>query len=92
MKKTDSAVAMMQRAWKAGLRAAYALCDSWFTCEEFIHAVRAIGDGSVHESASVHFREACSCSPCRLYFSYLFALCGLLCLLNHAACVDVCHG
>ena len=48
MKKTDSAVAMMQRAWKAGLRAAYALCDSWFTCEEFIHAVRAIGDGSVH--------------------------------------------
>ena len=48
MKKTDSAAAMMQRAWKAGLRAAYALCDSWFTCEEFIHAVRAIGDGSVH--------------------------------------------
>ena len=48
MKKTDCAVAMMQRAWKAGLRAAYALCDSWFTCEEFIHAVRAIGDGSVH--------------------------------------------
>ena len=48
MKKTDSAVAMMQRAWKAGLHAAYALCDSWFTCEEFIHAVRAIGDGSVH--------------------------------------------
>jgi hypothetical protein len=48
MKKTDCAVAMMQRAWKAGLRASYALCDSWFTCEEFIHSVRAIGDGSVH--------------------------------------------
>ena len=48
MKKTDCAIGMMQRAWKAGLRAAYALCDSWFTCEEFIHAVRAIGDGSVH--------------------------------------------
>ena len=46
MKKTDSAVAMMQRVWKAGLRAAYVLCDSWFTCEVFIHAVRAIGDGS----------------------------------------------
>jgi len=48
MKKTDCAVTMMQRAWKAGLRAAYALCDSWFTIEEFIHAVRSIGDGSVH--------------------------------------------
>ena len=48
MKKTDCAVAMMRRAWKAGLRAAYALCDSWFTIEEFIHAVRAIGDGCVH--------------------------------------------
>ena len=48
MKKTDCAVAMMQRAWKAGLRASYALCDSWFTCEEFIHSVRSIGDGSVH--------------------------------------------
>lgn len=35
-------------AWKAGLRAAYALCDSWFTIEEFIHAVRSIGDGSMH--------------------------------------------
>ena len=48
MKKTDCAVAMMRRAWKAGLRAAYALCDSWFTIEEFIHAVRSIGDGSMH--------------------------------------------
>ena len=48
MKKTDCAVAMMRRAWKAGLRAAYALCDSWFTIEEFIHAVRSIDDGSMH--------------------------------------------
>ena len=48
MKKADCAIGMMKRAWKAGLRAAYALCDSWFTCEEFIHAVRSIGDGSVH--------------------------------------------
>ena len=48
MKKADCAISMMKRAWKAGLRAAYALCDSWFTCEEFIHAIRSIGDGSVH--------------------------------------------
>ena len=52
MKKTDCAVAMMRRAWKAGLRAAYALCDSWFTIEEFIHAVRSIGDGSAQKGQS----------------------------------------
>ena len=47
-KKTDNAIAMMKRAWKAGIRAAYALCDSWFTSEDFIRGVRGIGDGSVH--------------------------------------------
>lgn len=47
-KKCDNAARMMKRAWKAGLRAAYALCDSWFTNEKFIHEVRKIGDGSVH--------------------------------------------
>lgn len=47
-KKMDNALEMMKRAWKAGLRASYALCDSWFTYEKFIHGVRSIGDGSVH--------------------------------------------
>lgn len=47
-KKMDNALDMMRRAWKAGLRATYALCDSWFTYENFIHGVRSIGDGSVH--------------------------------------------
>lgn len=47
-KKMDNALEMMKRAWKAGLRATYALCDSWFTNEKFIHGVRCIGDGSVH--------------------------------------------
>ena len=47
-KKMDNALEMMKRAWKAGLRATYALCDSWFTYEKFIHGVRCIGDGSVH--------------------------------------------
>lgn len=36
MKKADCAIGMMKRAWKAGLRAAYALCDSWFNCEVFM--------------------------------------------------------
>jgi len=47
-KKMDNALEMMKRAWKAGLRATYALCDSWFTYENFIHGVRGIGGGSVH--------------------------------------------
>lgn len=47
-KKSDNAIKMMKRAWKAGLHATYALCDSWFTFEDFIHGVREIGDGSVH--------------------------------------------
>ena len=47
-KKMNNALDMMRRAWKAGLRATYALCDSWFTYENFIHGVRSIGDGSVH--------------------------------------------
>lgn len=47
-KKSDNAIEMMKRAWKYGLRATYALCDSWFTFEDFIHKVREIGDGSVH--------------------------------------------
>lgn len=47
-KKMDNALEMMRRAWKAGLRATYALCDSWYTYEKFIHGVRGIGDGSVH--------------------------------------------
>ena len=47
-KKMDNALEMMKRAWQASLRATYALCDSWFTYEKFIHGVRSIGDGSVH--------------------------------------------
>ena len=47
-KKPDTAIEMMKRAWKAGIRAAYALCDSWYTSEKFIHDVRTIGNGSVH--------------------------------------------
>ncbi len=33
MKKTDCAVAMMRRAWKAGLRAAYAPDFITFPCQ-----------------------------------------------------------
>ena len=47
-KKNDAAIEMMKRAWKAGIRAAYALCDTWYTSEKFIHDVRTIGGGKVH--------------------------------------------
>lgn len=47
-KKIDNALEMMRRAWKSGFHTTYALCDSWFTYEKFIHGVRSIGDGSLH--------------------------------------------
>jgi hypothetical protein len=43
MSKLDSAIAMMKRAWKLGIRASYALADSWFTCERIIAEVRRLG-------------------------------------------------
>jgi hypothetical protein len=49
MSKIDVAIEMIKRAWKyKSLRADYVLCDSWFTCEQFIQSVREIGNGSVH--------------------------------------------
>lgn len=48
MSKIDLAVSMMRTAWKRGIRAAYALADSWFANEKFLAAVRQIGDGTVH--------------------------------------------
>jgi hypothetical protein len=43
MSKLDSAIAMMRRAWKQGIRASYALADSWFTCERIVAEVRGLG-------------------------------------------------
>jgi hypothetical protein len=43
MSKLDSAIAMMKRARKLGIRASYALADSWFTCERIIAEVRGLG-------------------------------------------------
>ena len=48
MSKMDSAVRMLQRMWKCGLRPHYALADSWFACEKFIAAIRNIGKGAIH--------------------------------------------
>lgn len=46
--KIDTAIEMLRRAWKHGIRAQYLLADSWFACEKLIEAVRAIGKGAVH--------------------------------------------
>ena len=46
---------------------------------------------SCHKPVSVHRQKRVPCIPDRHDFSNLFALCSLLCLLNHAAGVDVCH-
>lgn len=48
LSKIESAIAMMKRAWKAGIHADYTLTDSWFTCESLIAAVRELGKGCVH--------------------------------------------
>lgn len=48
MSKMDSAVRMLQRMWKCGLRPHYALADSWFAYEKFIAAIRNIGKGAIH--------------------------------------------
>lgn len=48
MKKTDCAVAMIKRAYKNGIRASYALMDSWFTSESLIASIRSIDGGAVH--------------------------------------------
>ena len=39
---------MIERAYKGGLRAAYALMDTWFVKAPLVCAVRKIGGGAVH--------------------------------------------
>lgn len=48
VKKTDNAVKMIGRAWNGGLRASYALMDTWFVQAPLIKAIREIGHGAVH--------------------------------------------
>ena len=46
--KIQISIEMMRRAWKKGIKASYALMDSWFVCEEMVREVRKIGKGKVH--------------------------------------------
>ena len=47
-KKSDNVVRMIERAYKGGLRAAYALMDTWFVKAPLVCAVRKIGGGAIH--------------------------------------------
>ena len=47
-KKSDNVVRMIERAYKGGMRAAYALMDTWFVKAPLVCAVRKIGGGAVH--------------------------------------------
>ena len=47
-KKSDNVVRMIERAYKGGIRAAYALMDTWFVKAPLVCAVRKIGGGAVH--------------------------------------------
>lgn len=47
--KLDVAIEMIARLWSyKPLRAQYVLCDSWFTCERLVAAVRSISHGAMH--------------------------------------------
>ena len=47
-KKSDNVVRMIERAYKGGIRAAYALRDTWFVKAPLVCAVRKIGGGAIH--------------------------------------------
>ena len=47
-KKTDTALEMIRRAWRKGIRLPYALMDSWFVSESMVAALRKIGKGGIH--------------------------------------------
>jgi hypothetical protein len=51
--KIKQSVVMLKRAVKQGFFAQYLLCDSWFTCEELISAVRQVAGGKMHLIAGV---------------------------------------
>jgi hypothetical protein len=46
-KKTDVLIAMLDRAWKAGIDASFVLFDSWFACDKIISAALKIGYGVI---------------------------------------------
>ena len=45
---------MIKRAVKNGFAADYVLCDSWFTCKEFIQTIRDIKNGAMHLIAGIN--------------------------------------
>ena len=47
-KKSDNVVRMIERAYMGGIRAAYALMDTWFVKAPLVCAVRKIGSGAIH--------------------------------------------
>lgn len=47
-KKNDNVVRMIERAYKSGIRAAYALMDTWLVKPPLVCAVRKIGGGAIH--------------------------------------------
>lgn len=47
-KKNDNVVKMIERAYKSGIRAAYALMDTWFVKPSLVCAIRKIAGGAIH--------------------------------------------
>ena len=51
--KVAQAIAMIKRAIKHGFVAEYVLCDSWFTSEKLIKAIRGVAKSTMHLIAGV---------------------------------------
>ena len=51
--KAEQAISLLKRAVKNGFTADYVLCDSWFTSEALIAAVRSAAKGAMHLIAGV---------------------------------------
>jgi len=47
-KKNDTAIEMIKRAWKKGIRLPYALMDTWFVTDKMVAELRKIGKGGIH--------------------------------------------
>lgn len=51
--KLESALQMLKRAWKHGLRASYVVMDNWFDSHNLISAIRQVGNGGLHVICTV---------------------------------------
>lgn len=47
-KKNDTALEMIKRAWRKGIRLPHALMDTWFVTDRMVAEIRKVGKGGIH--------------------------------------------